>query len=351
MHASTPTTDYVAFRYPTRDCSVSPSFKSPIPGPRRAPNDSHMLLTPSKRPDMTRRPTYDSPMLTPSKRATYNTSELDSDNSPDNFFLQSPFKSPAQAQQNFHYPSTMFKSPREEQGAAWLSASSTQPLLLTPVKQANNRSALSMRQLSAVPHPATATHSPNAGSVLTSVGVKRKSLPHSTPLRQHKLTPLNITSTRGSDENCASGVTLDRLAPPNFVNRTPHSKVDLDAHLRKQTATLTKLRITDLNDSNEQLNIDDDDSGCEMEDDEEVGDALFLGGTLKTGRYSHISGVDMTAAGKREVEETMSPGGHVTKRRARSRLVTNDFMHDLRRSPSPSPFPTQVSGSMNILSP
>jgi hypothetical protein len=92
-------------------------------------------------------------------------------------------------------------------------SSSSQPLR-TPVKQVHRRSsrtALSVVQHNAIPHPISSLNP----TTRVGVSTKRKSIPlpnnFSTPLRQHTLTPLNISSAKNSDD--ASGVVaFDRLA-------------------------------------------------------------------------------------------------------------------------------------------
>lgn len=174
------------------------------------------------------------------------------------------------------------------------------------------------------------------------VGTKRKSTPLATPLRHHALTPLKVAPSQAG----CSVVPFDRLAPlpaPKFTTQTPHSKAETEAFLRKQTATLTRLRIT--NNSDEEFGVDND-SGCEMDEDD--GNALFLSNAKmkSTGRLSgsfgKVTGRVLAMQGskgkeKDEVVEAISPGGHVNKRRARSRPVSAELLEQSLKLPkSPS---------------
>lgn len=300
--------DYVALR-PT---SISPSCRG-------------RLATPPRRPS----PSYDSPMLTPSplRRKPLFPQPL---HDQDDIFLQTPFKSTAQAHNLSHASKPRPITPDDDEGAIFLSSasaafspfvppSSSQPLL-TPVKQIHRdptRTALSVKQLNATSVPPS--------PLRVGVGTKRKSTPHNTPLRQNTLTPLNISSARNSG---AGGMAFDRLAPlpaPKFTSRTPHTKAETEGHLYRQTETLTRLRLTDRSISGDEFGGDDDDSGCEMEED------MFLSNKplreLVSSRSHNIE----------EVSETISPGGHVTKRRARSRPVSEELLESAQRSPSFSP--------------
>ncbi|KAJ7178336.1 hypothetical protein C8R43DRAFT_973022 [Mycena crocata] len=195
------------------------------------------------------RPSYDSPMLTPSP--------LRRSSRPD----FSPF-----------HPRPI--TPENSDAAVFL-ASPSQPLL-TPAKKVPARTPLSLNT-----------------NTQAATGTKRKSSQHTstTPLR---LAPLASPNT--------SRIAFHRLAPlpaPQFTTRTPQSLAETDAHLRSHTATLTRLRISDLNDE-------------------------FDDGPVAPSRPE-------------EVVEASSPGGHITKRRARSRPVSQEL---LEGSPSPVAFPT-----------
>ncbi|KAG6885681.1 hypothetical protein C0993_011166 [Termitomyces sp. T159_Od127] len=316
MIASTPSKDYLALR-------TSPSYRSRHSTPPRRVSPTSDL------------PSYDSPMLTPSPLRQqplfpnpFNPALVD----PDDFFLQSPFKSPAQAH-HLHTVYTTKPQPipsDDDDGSIFLSSSSsyspsfptsTSQPLRTPVKQIHrfsSRSALSVKQINSMPVP----HDALGSATRIGVGTKRKSTPHtSTPIRRHNLTPLVISSQRV--RNSASDVVmLDRLAPlpaPKFIASTPQSKAETDAHLKRQTATLTRLKLSDFVEPCAELDVD---SGCEMGDD----DYLFSrsqGKAVRKGKGKE----------KEEVAEAISPGGHITKRRARRRPLSAELLESAR-SPS-----------------
>ncbi|KAJ7647180.1 hypothetical protein FB45DRAFT_892646 [Roridomyces roridus] len=128
-------------------------------------------------------------------------------------------------------------------------------------------------------------------------GIKRKSSSHyiSTPLR---LAPLASPTT-------AASIPFHRLAPlpaPQFTTRTPETAAEFDAHIHTHTATLTRLRISE-------HHFDDGPSHLE------------------------------------EVVEASSPGGHITKRRARSRPVSQELLQQGSPSPAPVAFPRGCSPS------
>jgi mitosis inhibitor protein kinase SWE1 len=190
---------------------------------------------------------YDSPMLTPSPLRQRTS-----------FYgpLQSPCKSTAQAQA----PNSFFTNiPQpitadDEEGSIFLSSaasdlfssSSSQPLR-TPVRQAHrtrSRSILSPRPVNTI--FSLIPVSPDPKTTRVGVGTKRKSASHATPLRQHNLTPLKLASSKEG----SLSPSFDRLAPlaaPKFTAHTPQSKAETDAYLKRQTATMTKLKISDNN--------------------------------------------------------------------------------------------------------
>ena len=292
---------------------------------------------------------YDSPMLTPSplrQRLFVQDNFSETRDDTDDLFTQSPYKPPAKAQHSTHNPQPQTIALDDQDGSIFSSSSSVLPHffpttnsqpLRTPVKQIHRT--CSRSALYANLSNASADRDADALTSVARVGVgtKRKSTPH-TPLRQHNLTPLVVTSGSRS----AAGVVLDRLAPlpaPKFATGTPHTKAETDAYLQRQTASLTSLRITDLNDSGDELGGFGNDSGCELDDVDE-GDALFTGsvrlkGQLAVGKPScRVSPVSKSKGkGKDEVVEAISPGGHVTKRRARSRPLSAELLESVQRSP------------------
>ncbi|TFK63362.1 kinase-like protein, partial [Pluteus cervinus] len=167
----------------------------------------------------------------------------------DGLFLQSSFSGHALAHPLCPF-SNLFPPP-----------SSSQPLR-TPVKQAHrvpSRSAVSVRHINnniATP----AFPSALSPSVRRVGGTKRKSTAQAstTPLRPHTLTPLRTATSSNAHP---------------FMAWMPQT-----VHLRKQTASLMKLKITDFDGS------DFGDSGCEMEDDD--AEALFRGSVQLKGKMS-----------------------------------------------------------------
>ncbi|KAJ7783329.1 other/WEE protein kinase [Mycena metata] len=147
------------------------------------------------------------------------------------------------------------------------------------------------------PRPITPENTDPLVFVASPAGTPAKRVPSRTPLslntnthgtkRKSTATPLRLVQ--------GASPVFQRLAPlpaPQFTTRTPHSVAETDAHLRTHTATFTRLRI-----------------------DDEFGRA-------------------------EEVVEASSPGGHITKRRARSRPVSQEL---LEGSPSPVAFPRACS--------
>ncbi|GLB37561.1 putative protein tyrosine kinase [Lyophyllum shimeji] len=340
MIASTPTKDHLPFR--TRNPSMSPSCRPRHCTPPR-------LVSATNDP-----PSYDSPMLTPSplrQRPLFPNAFNSQLADPDDLFLQSPYKSPAPAHhlQSFYTSKPQPITAEDDEGSIFLASPSTsvssfspffptsasQPLR-TPVKQIHrfpSRSALAAKQVNG------GVTSSDALSPATRVGVgtKRKSTPHtSTPIRQHNLTPLVISAQKHNLDSPTDVVMLDRLGPlpaPKFAAAsTPQTKAETDAHLRRQTATLTRLKLTDFIAPGDDLGGIDNDSGCEM-DEEERCDALFTG--------SAPASCKAKGKEKEEVAEAISPGGHVTKRRARRRPLSAELLESANRSPSsPSKVPS-----------
>ncbi|KAF8622772.1 hypothetical protein AX15_006855 [Amanita polypyramis BW_CC] len=327
---ATPTKDYVALRNPP---SMSPSYRPRYCTPPRTTKDAL---------------TFDSPFHSPSplqQRLLFpSTSDiLDTDD----LFSQSPYKPSAPAQ-NHHtsYPTKpMPIAVDDDEGSIFLSSTSNSPFipvsssqpLRTPAKQAHGlvgRAALSVKQLNTPLnlHPVSvATNATHVGA-----GTKRKqsSQNTSTPVRPHTLTPLRVAASKTVDPRATACFIFDKLAPieaPKFIARTPQSKAETDAHLRRQTATLTKLKLADLNNLDNEFSLN---PCCDLVDDDMDGFkaiATSLGG---------ISGHKILAnrsKDKEEVAEAVSPGGHVIKRRARSRPVSAELLESTLRPSSSSP--------------
>ncbi|KAJ3566472.1 hypothetical protein NP233_g6981 [Leucocoprinus birnbaumii] len=294
---------------------------------------------------------FDSPVLTtPSPLQTRplfptSTNSMQMQDS-DDLFSQSPYRPTS--------PNPLSKpqpiSADDEEGSIFLSSgpspfasTSTSRPLLTPVRphhRQHQRTALGGRSLnttassSAVP-PADLDSGSRIG-----LGTKRKSTIHSTPLRHHNLTPLKLASFTSGDKDKPSFL-FDRLAPlptPKTTARTPQTKAETDLYLRRQTATLTRLRISDCDGPGDDFNNGANDSGCEIDEDE--ANTLFLSNARmkhKVPSTGKSAGRTLVNKGKltEEVVEAVSPGGHVTKRRARSRPVSAELKQSVRSPKSP----------------
>ena len=310
MLASTPTKDYVALRNPP---TISPSYRHRYHTPPRILNVA---------------PAYDSLMHSPSplrQRPLFPSASnaLEADD----LFSQSPYKAPAPAQNHrASYPSKPQPiSADDDEGFIFLSPSptslfipvSSSQSLSTPVKQAPGvagRPALSLRHLNTPAPSVSATH--------VGGGTKRKQCSRntSTPDHSHTFTPLRVAVSKTVDPHATSCFMFDRLAPldaPKFVARTPQTKAETEAYLRRQTATLTKLKLADLKDSDDEFSPD---PCCDLDDE------------LDSFRPT----VHRQLANKKEVAD-VSPGGHVIKRRARSRPLSAELLESaFRSSTSPS---------------
>ncbi|EAU91472.2 other/WEE protein kinase [Coprinopsis cinerea okayama7 len=272
--------------------------------------------TPPRRCADTVRP-FDSPMLTPSplRQPTIFSPKFNNDAQDiDDLFRNSPYRSPAQAHifQNPAYSTKPLPiQADDEEGRIFLSSNSNSPRLssptsqpiFTPLKSPYNtagRVALADRNLNEPQPIATSSNGP----MLTSragIGTKRKVTPQCTPLK---------IEASGSFQK------LGPLPAPKFATKTPHSKAEAEEFLRKQTATLTKLKLSDRDNRMDTSN----DSDCDF--DEEAGANLFR--TASKGKE------------KEEVVEAVSPGGRVVKRRARTRPLSAELRNQQPfESPSP----------------
>lgn len=307
MLASTPTKDYVALRNPP---TISPSYRPRYLTPPRIMNDA---------------PAYDSALHSPSplrQRPLFPTSsnalELDG------LCSKLPYRPPAPAQNHrASYPSRPLPiAADDDEGSIFLSPSPPPPFvpvsasqpLRTPVKQAHGiagRPALSIRHLNTPAPAANATH--------VGGGTKRKQCSQnvSTPVHSHTFTPLRVAVSKTVDPQATSYFMFDRLAPlgaPKFIARTPQTKAETEAYLRRQTATLTKLKLADLKDSDDEFSPD---LYCDLD-----GEVDSFRPTVNMGGHGR-------RANQKEVAETVSPGGHVTKRRARSRPVSAELLESV----------------------
>lgn len=342
-----PHAEYVSYRASKRDHSVSPSCRSSFhhQTPPRSFNISHdaPMLTPSP----LKRLLADEPMdldddffQSPPKTVSYvhrmhkgretrqSTKRIsddeDEDNMHDEFFLAA--SSSFGSFSGEHIPST--------------SPFSLQTPLRTPAKQVQRpleRDVLSAKDFN--------TRPPSPVFVL---GSKRKPTPlASTPLHSRAMTPLTVASAEKLND---SGVAFDRLAPlpaPRFLLRTPQSRAETEMHLKHQAETMTMLTLKDLDRSDDEGEFDSNHDILPQE--------LVLGGVVA----SHTSGKENVGMGESagletllnrkslvkdaEVIEAISPGGHITKRRARSRPVSAELLGSAHAPPSQ--FGEKVCGS------
>lgn len=218
---------------------------------------------------------------------------------------------------------------------------SFQTPLRTPAKQMRGtaeRDVLSIKDFN--------TQHPSPVFVL---GSKRKPTPLAfTPLRSsHAMTPLTVASVEKLND---SGVAFDRLAPlsaPRFTLRTPQSKAETEMHLKHQAETMTTLTLKDLRRSEEEGEYH---LGHNILPRELVGGGAVAQSTLEkenveTARDARVE-IMLNRKGfvnDAEVIEAVSPGGHITKRRARSRPVSAELL-GLGHAPL-TPFGLKVCGS------
>lgn len=327
MMLASPSSDYISMR--PRDSSLSPScrqhnyFSSNSTPPRHGSNRSA---------------SYDSPMLTPSplRRQPLFPNGRASDDDDDDIFLQSPFREPKRAMAQ--------PVADEDEGGIFLAPHSTTPFpmtsaqpLRTPVKQ-QTRHKVNLSFLSAAPNPQPRLHQTQLPAApLTLGGTKRKGASHdfSTPLRL--VTPLGVSSAQNAG---ASGVSFDRLAPlaaPRFDARTTPSKADTEVYMHKHTESMTRLRICDLDSSDEEECEEHVELFSTAKRTGKMGKKPSLRESLLAIAKNAGKGDGGRAENDQEVAEAISPGGHITKRRARSRPVSQELLESVRHTPSPSP--------------
>ncbi|KAG1746228.1 hypothetical protein EDB19DRAFT_1691351 [Suillus lakei] len=281
--------------------------------------------------------------ISPGSDAKHNTDELAQEQEYDDsdIFLQSPFKSPPIVHRlhPISHPkpimldddeATLFLSSSSAVSSPFFHHASTQPLL-TPVKD-SHRTILAAKQLNSQP------------AHRVGVGTKRKSAQSgggdfSTPLRpvpSATCTPLNISAPKPDP---SSGIAFHRLAPlpaPRFTPQ-PKSKADTDAFVKKQAETMKRLWIRDPDDSDEDWGI--------IEDRDSDGEPVQRLPALRKCKSRSISPkksllinaarVPQKGSAKDEVTEAISPGGHIIKRRARSRPVSIELLESVNHTPSP----------------
>jgi mitosis inhibitor protein kinase SWE1 len=330
MLVSTPTKHCIQPRSPPSDSAMSSYYSCHCTSPRFGSDST----------------SFDSPVLTPSpfRQQPLFPAPTSPMQDNDDLFAQSPYKHTS--------PNSLGPRPQpipadDEEGSIFLSGRplpfasipTSQPLL-TPVRHSHhplNRNTLALKSLNVGISPTSSTCLDSLSRV--GLGTKRKSTPHNTPLRHHNLAPLKLTSVTPEDQ-AKSTILFDRLAPlptPRTNARTPQSKAETELYLRRQTATLTRLRISDRDGSGDEFNGAND-SGCEMDEDE--ANTLFLSNARlkhKVPSMGKSAGRMLASKGKlkEEVPECISPGGHITKRRARSRPVSAELKQSVRSPKSP----------------
>lgn len=197
----------------------------------------------------------------------------------------------------------LFSSPSTSRLVGRRGPDSTPPRLPTHSNSAPLRTPVKDSPLNLFRFPDELPRHADAG-----VGAKRKPAPlfKTTPLRKPAVTPLKVTSaaplpTRPSTDSFS----FDRLAPlsaPRFSSRTPQTKADTDHALRRQAETMTKLRIGDL-------------AALAGDSDSDLDQPKLL-----LNRNDGIA-------------TNVSPGGHVSKRRVRSKPSSTALLEDFADSP------------------
>ncbi|KZT70930.1 hypothetical protein DAEQUDRAFT_756019 [Daedalea quercina L-15889] len=336
MFASTPATEYVSFRPSRHDQSASPSCRLSFNTPPRFATESLVR---------------DSPMFTPSplrRHAPPSAEPMDMDD-----IFQSPaarpssytHRSPTRLSLSHRHTDDMDDDfdnsllvPSSSYSVSRNMAPPTSPFpLLTPIRTpvkssprfpgTPDRAALSVKHVNML----------SSASPGVSAGSKRKPTPNPcvTPMRPRARTPLQVASAKEQSEGDPSAVEFDRLAPlpaPRFNLRTPQSNAEAELHLKRQAETMTMLRLSDVQRSDDESGYD---SGPDVREAEDNGQALF---DLSRTPFNSTKGKGKTKSpalevfirtgqmNNEEVAEAISPGGHVTKRRARSRPVSAELL-------------------------
>ncbi|RPD63961.1 hypothetical protein L227DRAFT_561394 [Lentinus tigrinus ALCF2SS1-6] len=343
-----PNSDYVSFRQSKRDSSMSPCRASSPLFHRTPPNSKSSLLA------------YDTPMLSPSplrRQALPTPGPVDQDDvfqSPlraYSLFVQRSPQQPPDSSMTVDDEDDLFLGPSPSSSSQFIPPSSPalRTPLRTPVKDLSkdslgfspDRAALSVKHLNI------------AATLFTtaSAGTKRKPTPIcTTPSRSRTMTPLSVTSAAAHSQDHAAF--FDRLAPlpaPRFDARTPHTKAETELHLRRQAETMTMLSIRDLHHSGDESGYDSDPDAVGTIAKQS---RLFMGSAggsaapfssikarprTKAAAKGKSPGLEiLTRAGlanDEEVAEAISPGGHVTKRRARSRPVSSELLESVQSTP------------------
>ncbi|KAI0743749.1 hypothetical protein C8Q80DRAFT_1220637 [Daedaleopsis nitida] len=342
-----PSSDYASFRQSKRDSSMSPCRASTPLFHRTPPNSSNSSLA------------YDTPMLSPSpyrRQARPGSGQVDQDDvfqSPLRAYsLYSPYQPPDSSMVVDDDEDDIFLGPSPS-SSRFIPSSS--PVLRTPLRTPVKDPSRDSLQFSP-DRPALSVKHLNVTATLfssASAGTKRKPTPiSSTPSRTRTMTPLNVTSSLAYSQADPAALHFDRLAPlsaPRFSPHTPHSKAETDLHLRKQAETMTMLSLRDFDHSCDESGYDSD---PDVNGTIEKPQPLFMGSSGgSTAPLSCIKSRTRTktaAKGKspaiavltrkglvndEEVAEAISPGGHITKRRARSRPVSAELLESVQSTP------------------
>ncbi|OBZ68042.1 Mitosis inhibitor protein kinase wee1 [Grifola frondosa] len=222
----------------------------------------------------------------------------------------------------------LFSAPSPEPiSYGFLPSTSPGPLrtpLRTPVKQSHrqpDRPALSIKHLNV-----------QLTSTTASAGTKRKPAPTcTTPLKNRTMTPLVVTSATAQRQGDLNSLGFDRLAPlsaPRFVTRTPQSKAETEMHLKRQARD---------DDNAEYMRPGSrlfwaDDSGGNLVAPIEM---TMVKGKVKASSVAKFPEPALLMGKAHDgVAELVSPGGHITKRRARSRPISVDLMESAQGTPT-----------------
>lgn len=195
----------------------------------------------------------------------------------------------------------LFSSPSTSRLVGKRGPDSTPPRF--PIHSASLRTPVKASQL-------TLFHVPDELPRYTAVGVgaKRKPAPllKTTPLRKPAVTPLKVASAAPFPTHSSTdSFSFDRLAPltaPRFPSRTPQTKADTEHALRRQAETMTKLKIGNL-------------AACVEDSDSDLDQPKLL-----LNRNDGIA-------------TSISPDGHVSKRRVRSKPRSSEMLQDIADSP------------------
>lgn len=295
MFATTPSADYVSRRSTRREPNLSPSFAHKTPS--RLPPHRKTMRSPS-----------------PFKRHTLPVVSTDDDD-----VFSSPVQVPFTRREN---------TPRRQSG---LFAADDAGTFLAPPSSAHSQSLIppsSSPMPLRTPVKQSRVTLPARPSYAAATGTKRKpnTPSFSTPDDSCILTPLNVTAGDSGDE----GFGFNRLAPlsaPQWTARTPQTKADTERHLKKQADSMRKLKLLDRGQSSEESGYD---SGAEAK---EVNGIKPLTASSVKAKSSKLPSLAIRTAKHDEVVESMSPGGHVNKRRARSRPVSTELLRSVANTP------------------